>query len=137
MSICLTDGAVTNVYSEGNETGTGLSVEHEFQNPIYGPGQELESNPSIRGHPQTQPQILPPHVAALYDTANYPNKPTRQHDYAETADFIGLPSDSSNSVRPRPYDYVDTPLDSEGGTSSGPPAVDPQVRAVYTKTDHP
>ena len=53
---------------------------------------------SIHGHPQTQPQILPPHVAALYDTANYPSKPTRQHDYAETADFIGLPSDSFNSV---------------------------------------
>ena len=269
MSICLTDGAVTNVYSESDETGTGLSVEHEFRNPIYGPVQELESKPgtrtanedlrlvsektryqsksaasyeeidkdlncsdgatprgvydkacptpsgddrsanasselkghanvystidgptntysapegptedyselshpakaitrpgnkskfnsnysklnghtadeelptydvSIHGHPQTQPQILPPHVAALYDTENYPNKPTRQHDYAETADFIGLPSDSSNSVRPRPYDYVDTSLDSEGGTSSGPPAVDPRVRAVYTNTDHP
>ena len=31
---------------------------------------------SIHGHPQTQPQTLPPHVAALYDTANYPNEPT-------------------------------------------------------------
>ena len=47
---------------------------------------------SIHGHPQTQPQTLPPHAAALYDTANYPNEPTRQHDYAETADFIGCPS---------------------------------------------
>ena len=50
MSICLTDGAVTNVYSESNETGTVLSrsVEHEFRNPIYGPVQELESKPGTR-----------------------------------------------------------------------------------------
>ena len=234
MSICLTNGAVTNVYLGGGGTGTGSSVELKFQNLIYGPGQELDSKPgtkkanedlppvsektrhpskspapyeeidkdlnlsdgsappgvydkayptpsgdepsanayseleeptnvystidepantytapkgptedyselshpakaitkpkfdsnysklnehtaeeptydvSIRGHPQTQPQILPPHVAALYDTANYPNEPTCQHDYAETADFIGRPS--------------------------VPPAVDPRIRAVYTNT---
>ena len=91
---------------------------------------------SIHGHPQTQPQTLPPHAAALYDTANYPSEPTPQHDYAETADFIGPTSDSSpsNLVKPHSYDYVDTPLDSEGGTSSVPPAVDPRVRAVYTNT---
>ena len=33
-------------------------------------------NVSIHSHPQTQPQTLPPHAAALYDTANYPNEPT-------------------------------------------------------------
>ena len=66
----------------------------------------------------------------------YPNEPTRRHDYAETAVFIGPPSDSSpsNSIKPHPYDYVDTPLDCESGTSSVPPAVDPRVRAVYTNT---
>ena len=42
---CLTDGARTNVYLGGGETGTGLSVEHKFQNPIYGPGEELDSKP--------------------------------------------------------------------------------------------
>ena len=91
---------------------------------------------SIHGHPQTQPQTPPPHVAALYDTANYPNEPTRQHDYAETGDFIGRPSGSphSSSVKPHPYGYVDTPLNSEVTTSSVPPAVDPRVRAVYTNT---
>ena len=92
---------------------------------------------SIHSHPQTQPQTLPPHAAALYDTANYPNEPKRQHDYAETADFFGptLDSSPSNSVNlSHPYGFVDTPLDSEGGTSSVPPAVDPRVRAVYTNT---
>ena len=76
------------------------------------------------GHPQTQPQTLPPHEAALYDTANYPNEPTAQHDYdyAETA------------VKPHPYEYVHTYLDSKGVASSVPPAVDPQVRPVYINT---
>ena len=116
MSICLTDGAVTNVYSESNETGTGLSrsVEHEVQNPIYGPGQELESKPGTK--------TANDDLCFVSEKTRYPSKSA---------------SDSSNSVRPRPYDYVDTSLDSEGGTSSGPPAVDPRVRAVYTNTDHP
>ena len=275
MSICLTDGAVTNVYMGGGGTGTGSSVEHKFQNPIYGPGQELDSKPgagtgdnmftnstyesskvqrdveysqihrpsasppthqvktgtsettgvydkaystpsgddpsanayseleepanvystvdgpantysapegptedyselshpakaitrpgnkskfnsnysklsnghtadeelptydvSIHSHPQTQPQTLPPHAAALYDTANYPNEPKRQHDYAETADFFGptLDSSPSNSVNlPHPYGFVDTPLDSEGGTSLVPPAVDPPGQSSVHK----
>ena len=262
MSICLTDRAVTNAYLGGGGTGTGSSVELKFQNPIYGPGQELDSKPgtekanenlppvsektrhpskspasyeeidkelnlsggsappgvydkayptpsgddpsanayselegpasvystidgpantysapegptedyselshpamvitkpkfdsnyskinrhtadeelptydvSIHGHPQTQPQTLPPHAAALYDTANYPNEPTRQHDYAETADFIGRPLGSPPSSSVKSHPYVDTPLDSEGVTSSVPPVVDPWVRAVYTNT---
>ena len=266
----MTEKAVTNAYLEGGGTGTGSSVELKFENPIYGPGQELDSKPgtkkanevlppvsektrhpsksrapyeeidkdlnlpgwsappgvydkaynptpsgndplanayseleepanvystidgptntysapegpaedyselshpakaitrpgnksmfnsnysnlidghtadeelpthdvSIHSHPQTQPQTLPPHAAALYNTVNYPNEPTRQHDYAETADFFGptLDSSPSNSIKSRPYDYVDTPLDSESGSSSVPPAVDPRVRAVYTNT---
>ena len=76
------------------------------------------------GHPQTQPQTLPPHEAALYDTANYPNEPTAQHDYDYT----------ETAVKPHPYDYVHTHLDSKGVASSVPPAVDPQVRPVYTNT---
>ena len=90
-------------------------------------------NVAIHGHPQTHPQTLPLHAAALYSTANYSNEPTH---HADTADFIGptLDSSPSNSVKPHPYDYVDTPLDSEGGTSSVPPAVNPRVRAVYTNT---
>ena len=81
---------------------------------------------SIHGHPQTQPQTLPPHAAALYDTANYPSEPTHQRDCAEAADFIEPPSDSSlsSSVKPQhPTGNTETkglpPLDSPS-SSVGP-----------------
>ena len=53
MSICLTDGAVTNVYLGGGGTGTGSSVELKFENPKYGPGQELDSKPGTKKRMKT------------------------------------------------------------------------------------
>ena len=129
--------APINIYStldEPTHAYSALEGPTEAYSELSRPEDVSPYDVTNHGHPQTQPQTLPPHEAALYDTANYPNEPTAQHDYdyTETADFIGLPSDSS--VRPHSYDYVDTHLDGKGVAISVPPAVDLQVRPVYTNT---
>ena len=109
-----TDGAATNTYNaEDDRTSTGSSVEHKFDNPIYGAAEELESNGTSQERMYSNP---------LYESSKMRHSSTSPPDHLiviGTNDFTShVTGPVSDSASYQDEDGATKELESKTGTGT-------------------